>query len=78
MGMKISYCFLFELLFLLVMKIVRGNPVTNNPILNGTDAERYFTVETSRGYIVINREYEYTYLEIDYLSICLSIALKIN
>jgi hypothetical protein len=60
------------------MKIVRGNPVTNNPILNGTDAERYFTVETSRGYIVINREYEYTYLEIDYLSICLSIALKIN
>jgi hypothetical protein len=38
-------------------------------ILNSTDAERYFTVETARGYIVINREYEYAYLYNDFLSI---------
>ena len=29
--------------------------------MNSTDPERYFAVETTRGYIVINREYEYTY-----------------
>ena len=30
----------------------------NNQKLTTNDAERYFTVETARGYIVINREYE--------------------
>lgn len=29
-----------------------------------TDAERYFTVETARGYILINRKYEYVYTSI--------------
>jgi hypothetical protein len=40
--------------------IARQN-LTNNKITNSSDAERYFAVETARGYIVINREYEYIY-----------------
>jgi protein tyrosine phosphatase len=38
--------------------MANGNPATNNPILNSSDTERYFTVETARGYIVINRDFK--------------------
>jgi hypothetical protein len=58
MGMKISFFVFLQLIFFLA----NGNPATNNPILNSSDTERYFTVETARGYIVINREYEYAYI----------------
>jgi len=49
--------------------IVPENLNNTNNILNSTDAERYFTVETARGYIVINREYGYAYLYHNFLSI---------
>jgi len=39
---------------------------------NSTDAQRYFTVETARGYIIINRKYEYAYL-----SNCFSLSMYI-
>lgn len=34
------------------------NEAIDDKILNNTDANRYFTVETAQGYIAINREYE--------------------
>jgi hypothetical protein len=47
---------------------VRKNLTNNydhkkNQTINGADAERYFAVEAARGYIVISREYDYTYLD---------------
>jgi hypothetical protein len=58
-----------KLIFLFLILIVSQNVTNTNYILNSTDAERYFTVETARGYIVINREYGYAYLYNDFLSI---------
>lgn len=37
-------------------KLVGGQTLGYNREKNITDAEHYFTVETARGYIVINRE----------------------
>jgi hypothetical protein len=69
----------FNLIFIgFVVFIVSQNPTSNNQILNSADAERYFTVETARGYIVIDREYEYTYLYRLFSIYTFCIALKIN
>ncbi len=47
---------------------------------NSTDAQRYFTVETARGYIIINRKYEYAYLSNCFFPIyaylCLALTIK--
>ena len=45
-----------KLIFRFLIIIARKNLTNNN------DGERYFTVETAHGYIVINREYENLYL----------------
>jgi len=55
MSINILFFVINISIFLLITE--HQNLTKNNDILNGTDAERYFTVETARGYIVINREY---------------------
>lgn len=44
---------------------------------NYNDAERYFTVETARGYILINRKYEYVSLSLS-VYVYFFIVSKIN
>lgn len=43
---------------LTILLVVRQNRTSNNQITSNKDLERYFAVETARGYIIINREYE--------------------
>jgi len=38
--------------------MTRKNLTNNNKTINSADAERYFAVETARGYIVINRDFK--------------------
>jgi len=43
---------------------------------NRIDPQRYFTVETARGYIIINRKYEYAYFFPIYVYLCLALTIK--
>lgn len=52
---------------------VRNNITINNQTINTNDTERYFLVESTRGYIIINREYEHLFLY--YMLICFYLLL---
>jgi hypothetical protein len=58
--MSIKILVFFKLIFRFLIIVARKNLTNNN------DGERYFTVETTNGYIVINREYENIYLSLSF------------
>ncbi|CAF2578887.1 unnamed protein product [Rotaria sp. Silwood2] len=47
-----------QILPLLIEDTITRKILTNNNMINKSDAERYFAVETAQGYIVINRDFK--------------------